>query len=85
MLWSFLVWLIVGALAGWIAGELMRGDGFGFLGNVIVGIVGAVLGGWIFSAIGMDPSYGFIGSLVTSVIGAVVLLFLIGLVRRPVS
>ena len=82
MLWSFLVWILVGALAGWIAGELMRGNGFGFFGNVIVGILGAILGGWLFNVIGLDPSYGFIGSLITSVIGAVVLLFVIGLFRR---
>ena len=82
MLWSILVWLIVGALAGWIAGELMRGHGFGFLGNVVVGIVGAVLGGLLFSAVGIDPAYGFVGSLITSVVGAVVLLFVVGLARR---
>lgn len=84
-MWSFLVWILVGALAGWIAGELMRGDGFGFLGNVIVGILGAVLGGWLFDVIGLAPGFGFIGSLFTSVVGAVVLLFVIGLIRRPVT
>ena len=82
MLWSILVWLIIGALAGWLAGELMRGDGFGFFGNVIVGILGAMIGGWLFGIIGLDPNYGFIGSVITSVVGAVVLLFVAGFFRR---
>lgn len=80
---TFLLWILIGALAGWIAGELMRGRGFGLLGNIIVGIVGALIGGLIFGALGIGPGFGLLGSLITAVIGAVVLLFIISLVRRP--
>ena len=74
-------WLIIGALAGWIAGKLMRGGGFGLLGNIVVGIVGAVIGGWMFGLLGIAAD-GTIGSLITAVVGACVLLFLIGLAKR---
>lgn len=75
------VWfLIIGAIAGWIAGELVRGDGFGLVGNLVVGIVGAVIGGFLFSLLGVN-AYGLTGSLVMAVIGAVVLLFLMNMFR----
>jgi uncharacterized membrane protein YeaQ/YmgE (transglycosylase-associated protein family) len=79
---GILTWILVGALAGWIAGELMRGHGFGLVGNIVVGIVGAFVGGLLFSALGIGPGLGLIGSLITAVVGAVVLLFIIGLARR---
>jgi uncharacterized membrane protein YeaQ/YmgE (transglycosylase-associated protein family) len=59
----------------------MRGGGFGFVGNLVVGVVGAFLGGFLFSALGIT-SYGFVGALVTATIGAVVLLFIVGLIKR---
>jgi len=74
-------WLIIGALAGWIAGNLMRGGGFGLLGNIVVGIVGAVIGGWVFGLLGISAG-GTIGSLITAVVGACVLLFLVSLAKR---
>jgi len=74
-------WLIIGALAGWIAGNLMRGGGFGLLGNIVVGIVGAVIGGWVFGLMGISAG-GTIGSLITAVVGACVLLFLVSLAKR---
>ena len=77
-----LVWvLLIGAVAGWLAGLIMKGRGFGLVGNIVVGILGALVGGWLFSALGL-VSYGTIGSLVTSLIGAVVLLGVIALVKR---
>jgi uncharacterized membrane protein YeaQ/YmgE (transglycosylase-associated protein family) len=77
-----IVWfLILGALAGWIAGKIMKGKGFGFLGNIIVGVIGAVLGGLLFSLLGISAG-GTIGSLVTAVVGAVVLLYLVGLIKK---
>ncbi|MCB0193240.1 MAG: GlsB/YeaQ/YmgE family stress response membrane protein [Anaerolineae bacterium] len=79
---SIILWIVIGAVAGWIAGELMRGHGFGLIGNIVVGIVGAFLGGLIFSAIGIGPGLGLIGSLITAIVGAVVLLFIVGLLRR---
>lgn len=76
-----IVWfLIIGGIAGWIAGEIVRGDGFGIVGNIVVGIIGAVLGGFLFNLLGIG-TYGLLGSLVMAVIGAVVLLFLLNAFR----
>ena len=76
-----LVWfLIIGLIAGWLAGLIMKGKGFGFLGNLVVGVIGALLGGWIFSLLGI-AAYGLIGSLVAALVGAIILLFLISLVK----
>jgi uncharacterized membrane protein YeaQ/YmgE (transglycosylase-associated protein family) len=75
---SLLWFIIIGAVAGWIAGELTRGSGFGLLGNIIVGILGALLGGFLFDLFNVS-TYGLVGNLVMSVIGAVVLLFLLSL------
>jgi len=79
---GFILWLAVGAVAGWIAGELMRGHGFGLVGNIVVGIIGAVIGGFLFTAPGVGVNLGIIGSLITATLGAIVLLFIIGLFRR---
>jgi len=77
-----IIWfLIIGSLAGWIAGELVRGDGFGLVGNLAVGILGAVIGGFLFRLLGIG-AYGLTGSLATAVIGAVVLLFLLNMSRN---
>lgn len=76
-----LVWfLVIGALAGWLAGQMMKGKGFGLIGNIVVGIVGAVLGGHLFGWLGVGG--GLIGSLVTAVLGAIVLLFVVGLIKK---
>lgn len=77
----FLWFIIVGAFAGWIAGLIMKGKGFGLIGNIIVGVLGAVIGGWLFRLVGAVVTYGFIGSLITAVVGAVVLLFIISLIK----
>ncbi|WP_137817952.1 GlsB/YeaQ/YmgE family stress response membrane protein [Pseudomonas sp. 2FG] len=79
---SLILFLIIGAIAGWIAGKLMRGGGFGLVGNLVVGIVGAVIGGHLFSYLGVSAGGGVIGSLLTAVIGAVVLLFIVGLIKK---
>ena len=79
---SLLIWLALGAIAGFIAGQIMKGRGFGVLGNIIVGILGSFLGGFIFSSLGVSAGGGMIGSILTAVIGAVVLLFLVGLIKR---
>lgn len=79
---SILWFLVIGALAGWLAGILTKGMGFGMLGNMIVGVVGAVIGGHIEHIIGVPTGHGFIGSLVTALVGALVLLFLINLIRK---
>lgn len=76
-----IVWfLIIGIVAGWIAGQLMRGGGFGLIGNLVVGVVGALLGGFLFGLLGIS-AFGMMGSLVTATAGAVVLLALLRFVR----
>ncbi|MBJ6372363.1 GlsB/YeaQ/YmgE family stress response membrane protein [Sedimentitalea arenosa] len=79
---SVLAMVLIGAIAGWIAGKLMKGRGFGIFGNIIVGIVGAFLAGLIFPALGFTVGGGTLASIFHATIGAVILLFLIGLVNR---
>jgi len=74
---SLLIWLIVGAIAGWLAGQIMKGGGFGLVGDIVVGIIGALLGGFLLG--GFFASLGIIGALITAVIGAVILLFVVKL------
>jgi uncharacterized membrane protein YeaQ/YmgE (transglycosylase-associated protein family) len=76
---SILTFLLVGLIAGWLAGEFTRGTGFGLVGNIIVGVLGAFLGGWLASLLGIT-AYGILGALIVSFIGAVILLFLVNLV-----
>lgn len=79
---SLIIFLIVGALAGWIAGLIVRGHGFGILGNVVVGVVGAFLAGWLLPKVGLYIGGGFIAALINALIGAIILLAVIGLLRR---
>lgn len=74
---SFVWFILIGLLSGYIAGRIMRGGGFGIWVNLLVGVVGGVLGGWLLGIVGLH-STGLIGSLCTSVLGAVVLLWLVG-------
>src|SRR5438309_3151361 len=75
-----LAWIIVGLIAGWLAGLVMRGGGFGILGDIVVGIIGAFIGGLILSAFGVQAQAGFIGSIVVAFVGAVVLVGILRLV-----
>jgi uncharacterized membrane protein YeaQ/YmgE (transglycosylase-associated protein family) len=79
---NFIWFLIVGLVAGWLAGKLVKGGGFGLVGDLIVGVVGAFLGGFLFSTLGVSSGSGLIGSIIVATIGAVVLLFLIRLIKR---
>ena len=79
---EILIWIIVGAIAGWLAGLVVRGAGFGLLGDIVVGIVGAFIAGWLFPRIGLHLGEGFIRAVLDAFIGAVILLLLIRLVRR---
>jgi uncharacterized membrane protein YeaQ/YmgE (transglycosylase-associated protein family) len=81
---SLIIFLLIGAIAGWLAGLIVRGFGFGLLGNIVVGIVGAFLAGWLLPTLGVSFSLGspIVTSIVYAMIGAIVLLVLIGLVRR---
>jgi uncharacterized membrane protein YeaQ/YmgE (transglycosylase-associated protein family) len=78
-----LLWfLIIGAIAGWLAGQFMKGSGFGLLGDIVVGVIGALLGGWLFGQLGIWPGGGLIGSLIVAFVGAIILLFLVRLIKR---
>ncbi|HVA18183.1 MAG TPA: GlsB/YeaQ/YmgE family stress response membrane protein [Candidatus Dormibacteraeota bacterium] len=77
MLWV----IVIGILAGWVAGKIMRGSGFGLLGDLIVGVIGSLLGSFIFGLLGLG-AYGLIGRLVVAIIGAVILLWLIRFIKR---
>jgi len=79
---GIIVWLIIGALAGWIAGKLVKGGGFGVIGNIVVGIVGAVVGGWLSGVLGISIGSGFIASVITAVVGAVILLAIVSAIKR---
>ena len=78
---SLVLWIIIGGFAGWIAGIVMRGGGFGLIGNVVVGILGAVLGAFVFDLLGIAAG-SLLGSLVLATLGAIMLLFLVGLVKK---
>lgn len=79
---TLLIWLVIGALAGWLAGVVVRGGGFGLVGNIVVGIIGAFIGGWLFGYFNISTGGGILGAIIGATIGAVVLLFAIRLVRR---
>ncbi len=77
-----IIWLLIGAIAGWLAGLIMKGGGFGVLGNIVVGVVGAAIAGAILPRIGLYIGGGALGDIVNAVIGACILLFVIGLIKR---
>jgi uncharacterized membrane protein YeaQ/YmgE (transglycosylase-associated protein family) len=79
---GIIIMLIVGAIAGWLAGQIVRGFGFGLLWNIVIGIVGAFIGVWLLTQLGFVPFSGFVGSIVNAVIGAVVLLVIVGFIKR---
>ncbi len=79
---SLLIFLIIGAIAGWLAGLLVKGYGFGLLGNIVVGIVGAFIAGWLFPRLGISVGSGIAAAIIHATIGAVILLVLIRLVKQ---
>tara|TARA_R110000868_G_scaffold58183_5_gene179823 strand:+ start:28520 stop:28774 length:255 start_codon:yes stop_codon:yes gene_type:complete len=79
---GLLIWLFIGAVAGWLAGLIVKGYGFGLLGNIVVGIVGAFVGGWLFGLLGIAALHGIVGAIIGATVGAVAVLFLLSLVRR---
>jgi uncharacterized membrane protein YeaQ/YmgE (transglycosylase-associated protein family) len=82
-----IIWLIIGAIAGWLAGLIMKGYGFGLIGNIVIGILGAMIAGWLLPRIGFVLVGGFVAEIVNAVIGAVILLAVVGLFtpRNPGS
>jgi uncharacterized membrane protein YeaQ/YmgE (transglycosylase-associated protein family) len=79
---SIIIMLIVGAIAGWLAGQIVRGFGFGLIWNIVLGIVGAFIGVWLLTQLGFIPFSGFVGSIVNATIGAVILLVIVGFLKR---
>jgi uncharacterized membrane protein YeaQ/YmgE (transglycosylase-associated protein family) len=80
-----IAWLVIGAIAGWAAGSLVKGGGFGLIGDIVVGIIGAFIGGWAAGKLDIQIGSGFISSIITATAGAVVLLIALRLVRRAAA
>lgn len=78
---TLLIWLLVGAVAGWLAGMIVKGGGFGLLGDIIVGIIGAFVGGWLLTRLGVTIGTGLVSVIATATIGAVALLALLRVAR----
>jgi len=79
---SIIVWLIVGAIAGWLAGLIVKGGGFGLLGNIVIGIVGAVVAGWLLPQLGIRIGTGIVSAIINSAIGGIIVLVILSLIRR---
>jgi len=79
---GFLAWIVVGLIAGWLAGQFMKGGGYGLVVDIILGLLGGVLGGWIFEKLGVSTGGGMIGSIVVAFIGAVILIGITRLLKR---
>jgi uncharacterized membrane protein YeaQ/YmgE (transglycosylase-associated protein family) len=79
---GLIAWIVIGAVAGWLAGTLVKGGGFGLVGDIIVGIVGAFIGGWLAGTLHIDIGGGLISSIITATIGAVVLIVILRLIKR---
>ena len=78
---GLVIFLVIGAVAGWLAGQIMSGGGFGLVGDVIVGIIGSIIGGWLFGVLGITVG-GWIGQIVAALIGAIILIAIIRAVKR---
>ena len=81
---AILIWLLVGAIAGWLAGQIVKGGDFGLVGDIVVGIVGAFIGGWLFRQFGVGAIVGqpFVDSIIVAAIGAIILLVILRLIKR---
>ena len=79
---GILAWIIVGLIAGWLAGKVMKGGGYGVLVDIILGILGGILGGWLFGILGIWQGRGLIGSIIVAFIGAVILVAITRAIKR---
>jgi len=79
---EFIWFILVGLVAGWLAGQLMKGGGFGVIGDIVVGVLGALLGGLLFRSLGMSSGGGLLGAIIVATIGAVLLIFILRLIKR---
>ncbi len=79
---SIVVWLVIGAVAGWLAGVIVKGGGFGLIGDIVVGIIGAVIAGWLLPYLHINIGSGIVASIIDAIIGAVILLVILRLIKR---
>jgi uncharacterized membrane protein YeaQ/YmgE (transglycosylase-associated protein family) len=79
---SLVIWLVVGGVAGWLAGVIVKGYGYGLLGNIAIGILGSIIGGWLFGGYFVGSVGGLPGAILGATIGAVILLFALRIIRR---
>jgi uncharacterized membrane protein YeaQ/YmgE (transglycosylase-associated protein family) len=79
---EFVWFILIGLAAGWLAGQFMKGGGFGLVGDIIVGVIGALIGGFLFRSLGISAGGGLLGALIVATIGAIVLLFVLRLIKR---
>ena len=79
---GFIEWIVVGLIAGWLAGKVMKGGGYGIVVDIVLGILGGVLGGWIFRMLGLWPGGGIIGSIIVAFVGAVILVWITRLMKK---
>jgi uncharacterized membrane protein YeaQ/YmgE (transglycosylase-associated protein family) len=79
---GFLAWIVVGLIAGWLAGQVMKGGGYGVLVDIILGLLGGLLGGWLFGQLGIGAGSSMIGSIIVAFIGAVILVGITRLIKR---
>ena len=82
LLLAFIIWIVVGAIIGWLAGLLVQGGGFGFIADALIGILGSVVAGWLFPYLGFSLGSGLIGTILASVVGAVIVAVVVRLLRR---
>lgn len=78
---GLITFLVIGIVAGWLAGKIMKGSGFGLMGDLIVGVIGAFVGSWLFGLLGI-AAWGFLGTLVTATVGALALLYVLRLIKK---
>jgi uncharacterized membrane protein YeaQ/YmgE (transglycosylase-associated protein family) len=78
---SFLIWIVVGVIAGWAAGKIMKGSGYGVLGDLVLGLLGGLVGGWLLGVLGLYSGGGLIPSIITAIIGAVVLVAIVRMIK----
>jgi len=79
---SLIVWLVIGLIAGWLAGQIVKGYGFGLVGNLVVGVVGAFIGGWLLGLLNIHIGGGILAAIINATVGAVVLLVIVGFFKR---
>ena len=78
---EFVWFILIGLVAGWLAGVIMKGGGYGVVGDIVVGVVGALIGGWLFTRMGVAAG-GLLGAIIVATVGAIILIFLLRLIKR---